>query len=93
MTLVIDAEHLDGGTYELQASIGQRFLPVVNSMTRALVGSEVDHQYLVPDDGDLRVVVTLPAGLETVDYAVLRVGTGDRPAVASETLAVEECSL
>lgn len=93
MTLVIDAEHLDEGPYELQASIGPRFLPVLNSMTQTLVGSEDDHQYLVPDDGDLRVVATLPAGLAEVDYALLRVGAGDRPVVANETLEVEECSL
>lgn len=91
MTLVVDAEHLGDGPYELQASLGTRFLPVVNSMSQVLIGSEADHQYLVPDSGDLRVVVTLPAGPKAVDYALRRRGAEERPPVAAERLEVEEC--
>ena len=62
VTLVVNAEDLPGGTYELRASVGPRMLPMINSMTYPLIGAHQGHQLLTPDDGRILVVANVPAG-------------------------------
>jgi hypothetical protein len=62
VTLVVDAEDLPHGPYELHASLGDgdRVLPLTNSMTFPLIGAQRDYQSLVPDDGRLWIVANVP---------------------------------
>lgn len=64
VTLILDVEDLSSRPYELHASLGarDRVLPLVNSMTHPLVGAHQDHQSLIPQDGRLLIVASVPLG-------------------------------
>ena len=60
--LIIDVDDLEAGRYELRASVGDRMLPMINSMTFPIVGEHRQHQWVVPDEGRLLLVARVPLG-------------------------------
>lgn len=90
LTLIVDADGLEEGAYELRASVGDRMLPMINSMTYPLIGMHRDHQLVVPDGGRLLIVANVPVG----EGSALRyelVGDGSKAAV-SGALQPEACT-
>lgn len=81
VTLIVDADDLGPGLHELRASVGDRMLPMINSMTYPLVGKHRGHQWLVPDGGRLLIVANVPVGKgNTLRYEL--VGDGSEPAAS-----------
>lgn len=62
VTLIVDAKDLPAGIYELRASVGDRMLPMINSMMYPLIGAHRGHQSVLPDDGRLLLVANVPVG-------------------------------
>jgi hypothetical protein len=88
VTLTVGLEGLADGTYDLRASVGDRMLPMTNSMTYAMVGSSRGHQSVVPDEGRLLLVANVPAGADrTVRYEIV----GVDGVVANGTVAPQDC--
>lgn len=90
VTLIVDADDLQGGTYEFRASVGDRMLPMTNSMTFPLVGSHRGHQWVVPDHRRLLLVAQVPAGgADPVRYELV---DGESEPVIEGTLGRAACS-
>ncbi len=63
VTLIVDAKDLPAGIYVLRASVDDRMLPMINSMTYPLIGEQRGHQSVLPDDGRLLLVANVPVGV------------------------------
>lgn len=88
-TLVLDVADLPPGSYELRASVGDRMLPMINSMTYPIVGTHRGHQSLVPHDGRLLLAADVPVGTSNpLRYELVDDGSGQ---VVGGTIRAEQC--